>query len=257
MVVSFAAVDRETLNALARDGAVLVVPLGATEQHGPHLAAGTDAIVVEELVHEAARLAQRPVVVAPTLSFGSSHHHLSFGATLSLSTETYLRVLMDIGGTAATSGFRLVFFVNGHGGNHELAQLAVRDLAASHPTCWFGAGSWWAIAHHSLVARAGELNVPGHAGAFETSVMLARHPELVGERPLAAEEVIAQQLARNRGGARWERGTRWPSSQGWTDAPADASAEVGGDVFAAAAAAIAAEIDSFSEHGNENGESRP
>lgn len=244
-VSKFAHADRETLNALSQDGAVLVIPLGATEQHGPHLATGTDAIVVEELVAAAAALAGRSVVVAPCLGYGSSHHHLSFGATLSLSTTTYLEVLMDLGGSAARSGFRYVLLVNGHGGNHELAQLAVRDLAARHPECAFGAGSWWAMTADAIAGSTREINVPGHAGAFETSVMLARHPELVFERPVGSEDRVTQQLARNRGGTRWERGTRWPRSRGWTDSPDLGSAEVGAAVFGAAASALAEEIRRF------------
>jgi creatinine amidohydrolase len=121
---------RERLNTAAPD-ALALVPIGATEQHGPHLAVGTDFLCAERIARDAAAIAQAeiPLIVTPTLPFGSSHHHLPFGATLSLSTETYYRVLMDRGQSLVTSGFQRLFFLNGHGGNHELGQLAARDLS--------------------------------------------------------------------------------------------------------------------------------
>src|SRR5688572_14822347 len=78
--------------------ALLVLPIGATEQHGPHLPAGTDSILVERIARDAAARVDSkiPVVLAPTLSFGSSAHHLPFGATLSLATDTYLHALLDL-----------------------------------------------------------------------------------------------------------------------------------------------------------------
>ena len=126
----FAELNREQLRAASND-AIAVVPLGATEQHGPHLPTGTDYFTVEWLAREGARLAseQVPVIVAPALPFGSSDHHFVFGGTISLSTETYYRVLRDVVGSLVKDGFSRIFLLNGHGGNHELAQLAARDVA--------------------------------------------------------------------------------------------------------------------------------
>src|SRR3982074_919142 len=105
-VLRFAEITRTDAVELAPK-CLLVIPLGATEQHGPHLPVGTDSILVEEVASRAAaRLAGVvPVVVAPALHFGSSAHHLPFGGTLSLETETYYRVLMDLGRSAVASGF--------------------------------------------------------------------------------------------------------------------------------------------------------
>ena len=107
---------------------LLVLPVGAVEQHGPHLPVGTDYLTVEHVARGAAEQAQKAisVLVAPTLPFGSSHHHLSFGGTLSLATETYYRVLADLGESMIVSGFRSLVLINGHGGNHELIQLVAR-----------------------------------------------------------------------------------------------------------------------------------
>jgi creatinine amidohydrolase len=85
----FAEMTREELRAVAPDTTV-VLPLGATEQHGPHLPSGTDFFTVENLARAATERASAEIaiVVAPALPFGSSDHHLIFGATLSLKTET-------------------------------------------------------------------------------------------------------------------------------------------------------------------------
>src|SRR5262245_33503799 len=121
---------RESLNEIA-SRALVVLPVGATEQHGPHLPVGTDSFTVEYIAHAASSDAAGsiPVVVAPTLRFGSSHHHIPFGGTLSLSTETYYRVITELTESLILGGFKRLFILNGHGGNNELIQLAARDLA--------------------------------------------------------------------------------------------------------------------------------
>src|SRR5262249_41520040 len=156
--------------------ALLVLPVGAIEQHGPHLPVAVDTYAVTHIARAAAEQAagQIPILVAPTLPFGSSHHHLPFGGTLSLGTETYYRVLIDLAESLIAGGFRRIFFLNGHGGNNELIQLAARDLALRHPA-HLAAASYWTIAWQALVAeRANDsAGLPGHAGTFETSLMLA------------------------------------------------------------------------------------
>src|SRR5262245_48274301 len=104
----FAELNREQLRG-SRD-ALVVVPLGATEQHGPHLATGTDAFAVGAIAEGSASIASAkiPVLVAPVLAFGSSDHHLIFGGTMSLSTETYYRVLRELVESLATDGFRRI-----------------------------------------------------------------------------------------------------------------------------------------------------
>jgi creatinine amidohydrolase len=101
---------REEARAVAPD-TLLVLPVGATEQHGPHLPVGVDAYTVTHIARVAAAevAGQLPVLVAPTLPFGSSHHHLPFGGTLSLGTETYYRVLADLAESLVAGGFRRIF----------------------------------------------------------------------------------------------------------------------------------------------------
>src|SRR5262249_35095168 len=105
---------RGDLNRIAPE-AVVVLPVGATEQHGPPLRVGTDTLAVEAVARGAvAALAERlPVVMAPVLPYGSSHHHLPFGGTMSLATETYYAVIRDLVESLITSQFRRVMIVNG------------------------------------------------------------------------------------------------------------------------------------------------
>lgn len=228
----FAELNREELGRSA--DTLVVIPLGATEQHGPHLATGTDYFTIEAVAREAGKMAARdvPVLVTPALPFGSSDHHFVFGATLSLSTETYYRVLRELLESLVKDGFSRIFLINGHGGNHELAELAARDVALHHPVR-IGAGSYWAIAWDGLVAAGANLGrrLPGHAGDFETSVMLALRPDLkLGDCPSCDDPGDTDPRMRV---APWrlERNGFWKEIGGYTDSPANATAEKGRQFF--------------------------
>jgi creatinine amidohydrolase len=232
----FAELNREQLRALAPD-ALALLPIGATEQHGPHLATGMDFLTIESIAAEAARQATVPVVIAPTLPFGSSHHHFVFGATLSLSTETYYRVLYELCESLVTDGFKRIFLLNGHGGNHELAELAVRDIVLKHPVR-AAAGSYWRIAGEDL--RAAVDRFPGHAGEFETSLMLALRPDLVAPEPPARDTPAHVALPYRVESHGW-----WKDTDGFTDSPAKADAARGKQYFDIVTASVARALVSF------------
>ena len=236
----FAEMNREQLRAAAAES-LAVLPIGATEQHGPHLPSGTDLFAVESLAREAAVRAssQIPVVVTPALPFGSSHHHYPFGATLSLSTETYYRVLCDLVESLVTDGFQRVFLVNGHGGNHELAQLAARDMALRHPVR-VAAGSYWLIAWNELVAAEAHRGrfLPGHAGGFETSMILSLRPDLVPPARPHRDGVFNSDSSGFHA-YRAERHGWWTDIDGFTDSPDTATPELGARFRAAAVAGLA------------------
>ncbi len=230
----FAEMNREQLRSAAGK-AMAILPIGATEQHGPHLPTGTDFFAVEALAREAAVAAAGiPTIVTPTLPFGSSHHHFIFGATLSLSTDTYYRVLCDLIESLATDGFTRIFLVNGHGGNHELAELAARDTALRKKV-HVAAGSYWRIAWRDLVAAGAHRgrNLPGHAGGFETSMILSLRPDLVpAVRPHRDGEFGSDPVGLHP--YRAEHHDFWREIEGFTDSPDKATAE-NGAVFRAAA----------------------
>ncbi len=201
----FAEMNREQLR-LAAPSSLAILPIGATEQHGPHLATGMDFLTVERITRAAAELSQAPAIVTPTLPFGSSHHHLVFGATLSLRTETYLAVLKDLLNCLVDDGFRKIYVVNGHGGNQDLMRLAVRDIRLERHV-EIGCAAYWA--HRG----------PGHAGQWETSLMLDARPELVDRS--------ADFSAGRDPNCRPERPDFWKAINGYTDDPRLATAEYG------------------------------
>ena len=144
-------------------GGVLLVPLGSTEQHGPHLPLDTDtriAVAVAEL----AAAGRTGVAVAPALPYGSSGEHAGFAGTLSIGTEALHHVLIELVRSAMHT-FKRVVFVNGHGGNHGGVTSAVDQLVHEG----HNVSAWWP-------------RVPGgdaHAGHTETSLLLAIAPEVV------------------------------------------------------------------------------
>jgi creatinine amidohydrolase len=247
----FHELTREELGRRARDGALAIMPTGATEQHGPHLPVGTDTFAVEHIVRTAAsRLIDwAPLIVTPTLPFGSSAHHLPFGGTMSLSTQTYYAVIRDLVESLITDGFGRILIVNGHGGNHELVQLVARDVALDRQAD-IGAGSYWQAAKEHLDATGspGLGRTPGHAGHFETSLVMALEGELVVEpRPARTDDpslVVPIALSQR---VRVERHGAWQHFDGFTDSPATASADRGELYLEAAVSGVAAMIEVFLE----------
>jgi creatinine amidohydrolase len=241
---------REQLAVFAPRG-LLVLPLGATEQHGPHLPVGTDCLQVEYIARQAAAsvASNLPITVAPTLPFGSSHHHLPFGGTLSLDTGVYYRVLLDLGTSLARGGFRRVFLLNGHGGNHELAQLAARDLARDQ-TIDMAVESWWTIAQKGLLDAGAGRNgrVPGHAGAFETSLIMALEPDLVARsRPHRDAESADERASPAERRYRTELHGSWEQIGGYSDTPDAGSAQAGEAYLKVIVDAVAEAFVSFYE----------
>jgi creatinine amidohydrolase len=162
------------------DETVLVQPIGAIEQHGPHLPLATDALVAEGIV--GALLEDRPDLdlwALPTLAYGTSTEHVWAPGTITLSTATLLAVLDDVGRSVAALGARRLAIVNGHGGNTHLLQVACRDLRVRH-------GLFTFLLHPSIPPDHGgpsgdprEEDLGVHGGMRETSMMAYLHPELV------------------------------------------------------------------------------
>jgi mycofactocin precursor peptide peptidase len=149
-------------------GLLLVVPLGSTEQHGPHLPLGTDTILAMRLADELVRrVGANRATIAPPISIGASGEHDGFAGTLSIGTDVLTNVLVEIGRSAIPASFASVLFVNGHGGNGEALRNAGRQLTAEGRR-----------AYHWSPRLAGSGD-DTHAGRIETSIMLHLAPHLV------------------------------------------------------------------------------
>lgn len=175
--------SRADLAALGPD-ITIVLPIGATEQHGDHLPLGVDTALAEHIarasVAAATEQAVAPVVLAPALPYGRSDHHFGFPGVLSLRSETLAAVLRDIVRSLPESGLRRLFVLNGHGGNDATLRVALADAADAGPVV-VGGASYWTIAWDLLQAAGiDDLGpIPGHAGGFETSLLLALADDLV------------------------------------------------------------------------------
>jgi creatinine amidohydrolase len=233
-VLHWDGLTREEIASVAAD-ALLVIPTGTTEQHGPHLATGTDALIATAVAERAAAAATRPetILLAPTLSYGASDHHLSFGGTLSLGVTTFQLVLRDLLASAAVAGCRRVFLLNGHGGNAAACAIAVAEASRDH-------GLVAATALVSDLVAAADVDGPkrGHAGSFETSLVLALDPERV-RLNRAVPSPGGEARTRAPGLTVGEPG-RWEELDGYTDRPDEASIERGERALVACVRAAAA-----------------
>jgi creatinine amidohydrolase len=153
---------------------VILLPVGSIEQHGPHLPTMTDTAIVTAVAERACRVTRVPVLLAPVVCYGASDHHLPFGGTLSLTANTFALVLTDLIRSAASTGCERILILNGHGGNVAASALAANDAALAHDIA-VGVSSYWDLA----AAPEGLGAYPGHAGAFETSLMQVINGELV------------------------------------------------------------------------------
>ena len=177
--------DLNTLDFAALDPArtVAVLPLGATEQHGPHLPLSVDTVLVEGVVNAALThlSATDPVLVLPTQTVGLSTEHTAFAGTLHLSPQTLIQVWCDIGASVARAGVKKLLMFNAHGGNVGLMDVVARELRAQHGLIVYSS-SWYNLPLDAAVMgqfSADEHRFGIHAGDIETSMMLALSPSRV------------------------------------------------------------------------------
>jgi creatinine amidohydrolase len=235
---------------------VIVQPIAAVEQHGPHLPLATDLLIAEAVVDAvvAERGDELDLWVLPPLAYGKSNEHAWCPGTVWLGPATLLAVLDDLGRSVARLPTRRLAFVNGHGGNSALLQVALRELRLAHGLATF-------LLHPNVPPDQGgpsteeELGMGIHGGLGETSLVLHLRPDLVDMASAARH--VPEHLAGNRhvrfGG---------PVAFGWTSDdfgpsgvigdPTGATAERGAQQFAAIVAALGdalAEVARFSPAG--------
>jgi creatinine amidohydrolase len=170
----------ETLRERAAQGAIVLLPVASTEQHGPHLATGVDDYLCSEACRRAAALVakERPIVVAPTVWCGLAEHHVAFGGTFTLSLSTYQALLRDLCQSILRAGFKQILIVNGHGGNiaalNAFTTELTRELGAPIATTTYIMGG--AEATKAILEDQDAIQ---HACEGETSMMMAVKPDLV------------------------------------------------------------------------------
>ena len=170
----FAALDPATT--------VAVLPLGATEQHGPHLSLSVDSVLVDGIVAAALPLlpAELSALFLPSQHIGLSPEHANFPGTLTLSSETLIRLWREIGAGVARAGVRKLVLFNAHGGHVGAMDIVARELRAAHGLIVYSV-SWFNLPLGEAGAQfsADEHRFGVHAGEIETSMMLALAPQQV------------------------------------------------------------------------------
>ena len=173
------------LKSLADVNAIVVVPVGSIEQHGPHLPVKVDALLATEVARRAALKIQthQPILVTPTVWCGLAEHHMDFCGTLTLDFETFHALLRNLCRSIRHHGFRRIFLLNGHGGNIAALNVICSELVRELEGLRVVSGTYWTlpeVAEKFAEILEVQQNVR-HAGEAETSMMLALEPELVDQ----------------------------------------------------------------------------
>ncbi len=163
-------------------GRVFVAPLGALEQHGPHLPLATDALIISEIARRVEARMPDQIVLAPTQWLGHSPHHAHFGC-VSVNLRPYMEIVNGVCRSLAGMGARQIFLLNGHGGNDAPCRAALCELKTEFPDrgkLEIAFASYWSLASEEMARiRTSPRGGMGHACEMETSILLAIRPELV------------------------------------------------------------------------------
>ncbi|MHB1415254.1 MAG: creatininase family protein [Chloroflexota bacterium] len=168
------------VNECVKERRVVLLPVGAIEQHGPHLPIDMDNVGVEEACLRAGALAPSLLLVMPPVHYGWVGLGHDFPGTISISTQHFIGYITDVCLSLARMGFVKVMLVNGHGGNRPFLEAAARD-AMAQTDAHVALATYWELAREA-VNELRESRFPGgmaHSCEFETSVYMACRPELV------------------------------------------------------------------------------
>ena len=213
---------------------IALLPVGAIEQHGPHLPLDTDAFDANYLALRVAEVCSEPKpLVLPSISYGVSYHHDDFKGTVSISNDTLAKLVYDIGISVSRNGIKKFVIINGHGGNspalNHAAQMINRD---AHIFVCVDTGETSDVDIDALVETPNDV----HAGEIETSTTLAVRPHLV--KMDQARREVPQFSSRyldfsSKRGVLWYAYTRKISRSGIMGDPTKADAEKGRKIWAA------------------------
>lgn len=170
------------IKQLAEEQAMVIIPTGATEQHGTHLPTGTDTIIINDIASKVASKLNKigtKCIVAPVLTVTNSMNHLSFHGTLTLSPHTYIQVLTEYCESIYKNGFRKIVLLNGHGGNVSINEVALITIIEKIKNPIYHIGFWEDIENEmSEIVEEQPYGIM-HACEGETSIMLYINGDLV------------------------------------------------------------------------------
>ncbi|MBI4236323.1 MAG: creatininase family protein [Chloroflexi bacterium] len=168
----------EQIREVREKGAAVVVPIGATEQHGPHMSLGVDTLCAYEVAIRGGDLVQEfPVLVTSPVPFGLSHNHIEFPGTITVGGEVLEAYVCDVCRSLWRHGFRHILLLNGHTGNIGALESATVTLAAEG--ILVATSTYWQIGGDDLASILKVDKGGYHAGEWETAVMLYLRPDAV------------------------------------------------------------------------------
>lgn len=209
---------------------IAILPLAATEQHGPHLPLETDVLIADAYLARVRELlpATVPATFLPVEPVGISTEHIDFPGTQTLPTEVALKKWAAIGEDIARRGVKKLVIITSHGGNSAAMMLIAQDLRA-HQKLFVVTTSWSRLSSADRLFPADEVRHGIHGGAVETSIMLARYPDQVRKDAIA--DFPASSIAMEKQ-YRW-LSTQRPAPYAWQAQDLNASGAVGNATLAA------------------------
>jgi len=166
----------------AAEERVCLIPVATLEDHGPHMPIDTDLRITAEICRRAAEAAPDEIVLLPPIPHGYSPHHMDFPGPITIGWDTFTRYLVDVGSSLARHGFTRILYLNGHGSNQNLVEMAARLVGLEHSTV-LAAAAFHTSGEDSarVIAELRESGQGGmaHACELETSLYLAIRPDLV------------------------------------------------------------------------------
>lgn len=173
---------------------IAIIPVGAHEQHGPHMAESCDAVLAEAMAKKLAERLFPQVLVAPTIAMGISPHHMNFPGTITLRPETMIALMRDMVASLKQHGIRKFLFMNGHGGNQPVLGVAAASLSQELDVeCYYAKTT---ASAKEAIGRHVQSKLFGHSCEREVSEAYYLAPQLVREDRLEKGDI--------RTGERWE-----------------------------------------------------
>ena len=241
MEYEWARLRADELCKYAQDDTVVILPVAALEQHGPHLPVMVDSRLAEEVSKRTASLGGDkgiPIITLPVVWHGLSEHHMPFGGTVTLTSSTFFLIVRDLIKSISRHGFSKFLILNGHGGNITAAEVCAQDISMELSLPIVAATYWLEAADRFAKILETQTNVM-HACEAETSMMMALEPNLVVDSLLneAKGPMKLDFLNAGKGSYRW-RSLTHVTSNGVIGDPSHSSSAKGEQLLREASQAI-------------------
>lgn len=168
---------------------LVLLPVGSNEQHGPNLALSMDIVGSFEFCRHASQIAYPRLMVAPPMPWGVSFHHMNFPGTITLASDTFAQILVEVVASLRAHGFKRFMIVNGHGGNQNAMATACARIHEEIDVAFIGAATYFSFADNDINAKFGITGQIGHACEMEVSTAMYFAPHIVKTDTLAAGEM--------------------------------------------------------------------